>query len=110
MPKADRGKHDRACTETPIADGEPCAGELLDDLEVHLVGLPSAAGLLGVRQAEEPGRSEGAEDVAREGTRGLGLVDPRSQLAVDEVVDESEKVARLVRGESPLHREGHGCS
>ena len=57
----------------PDADARPDGRDLLDHLEVDLVGLAAAAVLLGVGQAEQPGAAQRAEHLAREGLGGLGL-------------------------------------
>ena len=49
------------------ADAGPDRADLLEHLEVDLVGLAAAAVLLGVGQAQQPGLAERAEDVAGEG-------------------------------------------
>ena len=54
-------------------DARPGRRDLLQHLEVDLVGLPAAAVLLGVGQAQQAGPAERREDVAGEGLVGLGL-------------------------------------
>ena len=54
------------------ADRGPDRADLLEHLEVDLVGHPAAAVLLGVGQPQQPGPAELEEDVAREGPVGLG--------------------------------------
>ena len=56
VPNAASGKQDRACTQTPTATLDHARGELLEHLQVDLVRLPAAAVLLGIGQAEQPGR------------------------------------------------------
>ena len=41
-----------------LADGHPGRGQLLDDLEIHLVGDPGAAEFLRVGQAEQAALAE----------------------------------------------------
>ena len=44
----------------------PPGGELLEHLQVHLVGLTPAAELLRVRQRQQAGLTQGGEHLARE--------------------------------------------
>ena len=74
------------------ADAGPRRRDLLEHLQVDLVRLAAAAELLRVRQAQQAGAAEGAEDVAREGGRGLGLVDVRAQLLVDDRARQVDEV------------------
>jgi hypothetical protein len=48
------------------ADGQPAAAELLEHLQVDLVGLGRSPVLLLVGQPEQPGAAEGAEHLTRE--------------------------------------------
>ena len=71
VPRVTRPKQLSACTETPTPTLAQTAAELLEDLEVDLVGLAAAAVLLGVGQPEQAGLPEQCEHVAREGLAGL---------------------------------------
>ena len=73
VPRVTRPKQLSACTETPTPTLAQTAADLLEDLQVDLVGLAAAAVLLGVGQPEHAGPAEQPEDVAREGLGGLGL-------------------------------------
>ena len=83
----------------PDADARPDGRDLLDDLEVDLVGLAAAAVLLGIGQAEQTGAAQRAEDLAREGLGGLGLDHPRLELARGDVAHELDQGGGLVGGE-----------
>ena len=54
-------------------DRQPGAGQLLDDLQVGLVGLAAAAEPSGYGQAEQPGLAERRELLPREPAVALGL-------------------------------------
>ena len=83
----------------PDAHRRPHRGDLLEDLEVDLVGLPAAAVLLGVGQAQQPGLAQHREHVAREGLGGLRLGGARGQLAGRDLAGEGEEVSRLLGGQ-----------
>ena len=95
----------------------PGARNLLDDLEVDLVGLAPAAELLRVRKRQQAGAAQGAEDVGGEllaqGGGGLGSIDLGAEFLGDDLTGEVEEVVALVGGEESLHRHagtvGHRC-
>ena len=80
VPRVTRPKQHSACTETPTPTLAQTRGDLLEHLQVDLVGLAAAAVLLGVGEPEHAGLAEHREHVAREGLGGLGLGDPGVQL------------------------------
>nr|BFE56650.1 hypothetical protein GCM10020063_011760 [Dactylosporangium thailandense] len=88
-----------------LGHGQPAGRELLEDLQVELVGHPGPADLLGVGQAEQPGPAEDLEQLAGEAALRLELVDARRQLAVGDLPDEPDERRALVRQERPVH--GH---
>ncbi len=94
------------------ADGEPGRGQLLQDLEIDLVGLVAAAVLGRVRQAQQAGFGEQTEDLTRETSRVLLLRGPGRYLALGDLPDEGEQIPRLFRRQLTLHRlrvaVGHG--
>ena len=92
----------------PDADAGPDRGDLLDHLEVHLVGLATAAVLLGVGQPEQPGATERAEHLARERLGGLGLGDLRQQLALRDVTYQLEEGSGFLGGKHAGGR--HACT
>ena len=87
-------------------DARPGAGDLLERLQVDLVGLPGAADLLRVRHPEEAELAELAEDVARERAVGLGLRGARRQLGGGDVAGEPDDLLGLGGGQVALG--GHG--
>ena len=94
------------------ADGEAGRGELLQDLEVDLVGLVAAAVRGVVGQAEQAGLGEQGEELAREAAGVLLLGRPGGDLALGDVADERDEVPGLLRGQLTVHRlrgaVGHG--
>ncbi len=72
--------------------------ELLEDLQVDLVGLAAAAVLLGVGQAEHADLPEHPEDVAREGLARLVGGRAGRELLVGEVAHELDQVGGLGGG------------
>ncbi len=88
---------------------EPGAGQHLQYLQVGPVRLTAAAVLLGVGQAEEPGPSEGSDQLPRELTRALSIVGTGPQLLARELLGECEQFPRLV-GEARRRRAVHWLS
>lgn len=85
-----------------LGDREPPAGQDLQHLEVDLVRLGGAAVLLVVRQAQQPGPTEGAQHLPGELGAFLEVGGPRRELAVGEFGGEVEQVVGLVGGEDPV--------
>jgi hypothetical protein len=75
------------------------ASEPLQHLQVDLVGLTAAAVLLGVRQPQQAGLAEDAEELARELAARLVLGRPRRHLAVHEVAGELQERLGLGAGQ-----------
>ena len=69
----------------------PDGRELLDDLQVDLVGLAAAAVLLGVGQAEQAGLAQGAEHLAREPAVGLVRRGLRRELLAGQLAGQVEQ-------------------
>ena len=90
----------------PDADRGPHGADLLEDLEVDLVGLVAAAVLLGVGQRQQAGLAEHPEDLAREGLGGLRLGRPRRELLGRDLAGEGEQVAGLVGGQLAASGQG----
>ena len=86
----------------------PARGELLQYLQVDLVGLAATPELLGVGEAEQPGGTQRREEPFGIGLGALVLLDARRQLLVGEVAGEREQVSGLLRGQHPV--DGHGDS
>ena len=59
VPNSASGKQASVCTLTPSATVAQTVAQLLDHLQVDLVGLAAAAVLLGVGQAEQAGLARG---------------------------------------------------
>jgi hypothetical protein len=89
-------------------DGCPRGRDLLQDLQVDLIGLPAAAVLLRVGQAQQPGPAELTEDLTVEGMRPLGHIGQRAQLLVHDVARQLDEVLRLLRRHQS--RGGHAAS
>lgn len=86
------------------AHGEAGRGEFLEDLEVDLVRLVTAAVLDVVGQAEQSRFREQGEDLAREESGVLLLGRLRGDLALRDVADERDQIPGLVRGQLTVHR------
>ena len=86
--------------------GQPGVPELLQHLQVALVGLRTAAEPLRVGQREQPGPAEQREPVAREGPALLGLGRPRGQLGRRDPTGELDQVLGVRRGQHPVDRHG----
>ncbi len=83
-------------------DRSPPGSEFFEDLEVDLVGLVAAAELLGVRQAQQSGRTECREHTLRERLGALVLVDARGQDLVGDVAGQLDQVVGLLGGQKTL--------
>jgi hypothetical protein len=93
----------------PEADGQPGAGELLDDLQVHLVRLAAAAQPLRVRQAEQACGAERAEQLTGEDAIALSRGGSRPQFLVRQLRREPEELPGQVVGIDAL-RQAHQAS
>jgi hypothetical protein len=85
-------------------DRGPASGDLLEDLQVDLVGLAAAAPLLGLRQAEQPRGPE-----LREHPFGIGFgllvgIDDGIEHLVGDVAGEVDEVFCLLRWQQPVDR------
>ena len=78
------------------ADARPHRRDLLEHLEVDLVGQTAPAVLLGVGQTEQAGAAEHPEDLAREGLGAFGLGDQRGELLGRELAHQRDQVDGLV--------------
>ena len=87
-------------------DAHPHRGDLLDDLEVDLVGLPRAAVLLRIGEGKQARPAEGAEDLLRERVLALGLVHQRRELLAADLAGQLDEVGGFVGGHQP--RRWHG--
>ena len=90
-------------------DGQPAARQLLDDLQVHLVGLAAAAEPLGIGQAQQARGADDPEQLAREDPVPLGRGGGRAQLLVGQLGGELEEPLRLLVGVHPV-RKAHQAS
>ena len=87
----------RQCVHAdPHPDARPDGGDLLEHLEVDLVGLTTAAVLLVVGQAEQARATEQPEHLAREALLRLGARGERQQLVGRQVADQPEQVDGLL--------------
>ena len=88
----------------------PGRGDLLDHLEVDLVGLGAAAELLGIGQREQARAAEGAERLDREAGLGgggaLGVVDPGPQLLVADLAGQVDQVLTFLGRHEAGRRHG----
>ena len=87
-------------------DAGPDAADLLQHLQVHLVGLSAATELLGVGEAQQPGAAQGGEHLAREHLVGLGGDHPGGELGAGDVAGQLEEVGGLLGGDQTLDRHG----
>ena len=87
-------------------DRRPPSGQLLEDLQVHLVGLPAAAPFLRVRQCQQPGLTQGCEDAVGVGLVLLVLVDDRIEHLVGDIGGQLDQFARLGCRQQSV--DGHG--
>ncbi len=78
------------------ADARPHRADLLEDLEVDLVGDRAPAVLLGVGQPQQPGLAELGEDVAGERPVGLGGDGALGQLVGRDLADQPQQVGGLL--------------
>jgi hypothetical protein len=83
----------------------PPGAELLEHLQVDLVGLPSPTELLRVGQPEQAEPAEGREQPLGIGLGPLVLVHAGRQLLVRDLADEREQVLRLLAGQQAV--DGH---
>ena len=94
----------------PDGHAHPRRRDLLDDLEVDLVGLAVAAELLGVGEREQARGAQGAEDLGGEGLVGgggpFGVVDPGAQFLVADLAGQVDEVLTLLGRHQP--RRCHG--
>lgn len=81
--------------------------DLLDDLEVDLVGLAAASVLLGIGEADQPGPAECAEDVTREAFGGLVGGGPGCEGTVGDLPGQVEQFGRLLAGQQTGHVRRH---
>ncbi len=79
-PKVASGQHDITWTLTPTPDAGPDAADLLQRLQVDLVGQPAAAPLLRVGHRQQPELAQHAEDITGEGAVGLGTRRPAARV------------------------------
>ena len=86
----------------PEPDGQPAGCQFLDDLQVHLVGLPAAAQPFGEGQSEQARRAQQPELLARENPVALGRRGHRAQLPVGQLGGELEEPLCLLVGENPV--------
>ena len=85
VPAVDQREAGQRVHAHPEPDGQPRPGQLLDHLQVGLVGLPAAAEPLRVGQREQARPAEDPEHLARERPVPLGRIDPRPQHLVGQL-------------------------
>ncbi len=105
---------DREAGERVDADPQRHAGparrELLDDLQVDLVGLAAAPDVLTEREAEQSGVAEHPEHLAGEALLPFVLRGLRRQLGVGQLSGQRDQVVRLGRGQFAVDRHGSPSS
>jgi hypothetical protein len=87
-------------------DARPAGGELLDHLEVDLVGLAAATDLLTERQAHQAGVPQQAEDLAREALLVLVLPGLGGELRVGQLARQGDEVPGLLGGQFTVDQHG----
>ena len=101
---------DREAGEGVHADAEgdagPAGGELLDHLQVHLVGLAAAADVLTEGQTQQAGVAEQPEDLAREALLPLVLPGLGGQLGVGQLARQGDEVPGLLGGQFTVDQHG----
>jgi hypothetical protein len=80
----------------------PGRGDLLDDLEVDLIGLSAAAVLLGIRQGEQPRAAQQGEGVARELGGLLGGTHNGRELVGTDLPGQIDEVLGFLGGHEAL--------
>jgi hypothetical protein len=91
-------------------DTGPAGRELLDHLQVDLVGLAAATDVLAEGQSEQSGVPEHPEDLAREPLLALVLRRLGGELGVGQVAGQRDQVVRLGRGQFAVDRHGSPSS
>src|SRR5690606_28644556 len=86
----------------------PGVGDLLHDLEVHLVGLAAPAELLGVGERQQARLPQLPEHLPGEPRGPLGLVHLGEQDVPGDLADEADEVLGFLGGHDALH--GHGLN
>ena len=92
----------------PDTDARPRGGDLLEDLEVDLVGLGPAAVFLRIGEAEQARPAQRQEDITRERAGPLRVIDPGTHLLVGDFARELDEIGRLWGRHESLR--GHGTS
>ena len=87
-------------------DRGPPGRDLLEHLQVHLVGLAAAAPLLRLRQAQQPGRTELGEHSLGVGLRLLVRVDDRVEHLVADVAGERDQFNGVFGRKQAIDRHG----
>ena len=87
-------------------DRRPAGRDLLEHLQIDLVGLTAAAPFLGLGQAQQPCRSELGEHAVGIGLGALVFVDDRVEQLVDDVSGQGDELIGFGGGEQAVY--GHG--
>jgi hypothetical protein len=87
-------------------DGRPPRGELLEHLQVDLVGLAAAAELLRIGQPEQARPAQGREEALGVGLGALVVVHARRQFLVGDLARQLDERPGLVGGQEPVDRHG----
>ena len=91
-------------------DAGPAGGELLDHLQVDLVGLAAAADVLAEGQAQQSGVPEHPEDLAGEPLLALVLRRLGRELGVGQLAGQRDQVVGLGGGQFAVDRHGSPSS
>jgi len=91
-------------------DRRPACGDLLEHLQIDLVGLAAATPLFWLRQTEQPCGTQ-----LREHPFGIGLgllvrVHDRVEHLVGDIAGQRDQVFRFLRRHKPIDRHGQHCS
>jgi hypothetical protein len=87
-------------------DGRPAGRDLFEHLEIDLVGLPAAAPLLGLRQAQQARRTQLREHPVGVGLGAFVLVDDRIQQLVGDVAGERDQFNGIFGWKQAIDRHG----
>ena len=104
--RAGRGKSEagQRVHGDPDPDTRPDCRDLLDHLEVDLVGLRATAVLLRVGQSQQAGASQGPERLPGEGLGRFGVGSQREQLALCDLAHQVDQRGGLLCGEHACGR------
>jgi hypothetical protein len=85
----------------------PPRGDLLEDLEIDLIGLAAATPLLRLRQAEQPRRTQLGEYALGVGLGLLVRVDDRVEHLVSDIAGQRDEIFGILRRQQTVDGHGH---